>query len=193
MEMISDSTFSDSALAAYARDSRLPSRELANGLCFHASVELARQAQVLQVQQPLRFVRWRVRDDLQFHEHWALLVGDAVIDLTAVQVDGDDEPFRSLHSYPGNYTDRREYPLHVVLAPVQTAALRHGQRYPRGILWAVNRRMAAFDLLRAVRQRSPAAVITASRHMAGAAFTLVAGYLLEAAIQRLGRLLLRLH
>ena len=179
-------------LLRYAEEHAAVSVEASKGRCLHASVRLALEAEALGLGGRLRFVRWRVQDDPFFREHWAIAVDDEqVLDLTAVQVGGDRQPFRRLAAYPKNYSGRRFYPLQTVLRPLMRRHDGSG-RYARCTIWTVQRHMAAFDARQSFAQRSATGVFAAAGRLAEASYVLVVDYLLQSAIKRLGRLLLKL-
>src|SRR3954468_24819578 len=65
------------------------------GLCLHASVEFCREARRRGMGRELFLVRWLVRGDLDFLEHWAVASKNGrILDMTAAQVDGDPRPVR---------------------------------------------------------------------------------------------------
>jgi hypothetical protein len=89
--------------------------EDAMGKCFLSSVEFAI---AFSKYAELRLIRWEVKDDVHYCEHWAVGISDSeVIDLTRVQVDGNTEVLHQISSYPANYTQMKQYPVSVVLQP----------------------------------------------------------------------------
>ena len=73
-------------LLRLAASKALRSPNQAHGQCLMTSLELAHSARDIE---GLTLLRWRVKKDPDFHEHWALrLSGDDAIDPTRVQVDG---------------------------------------------------------------------------------------------------------
>jgi hypothetical protein len=99
-------------LIAAAEHQRIRSPDAAAGMCLTASVEFALAASKLV---SLQLVRWRVVQDPAYCEHWALLLNeDEVLDLTHVQVDGDDWPVHALRTYPTHYRDPRLYPCELL-------------------------------------------------------------------------------
>ena len=162
-------------------------------MCFQATLALAREAQDLKLDDRVTFIRWRVRKDIKFLEHWALALDDgSVLDMTAVQVDGDSNPFRDAEGYPANYVRPRRYPLALVLTVMERDVQEPGQHYSRRLLWTLHRRLFRHDAGAAVRARAPLALLDAGAALVRSGVTLCTGYLLEHAIRRMSDLLMRL-
>ena len=116
-------------LLDYARQHHVRAEHFASGLCLDASLDLARQAHALGLGDQVAFVRWRVVGDARFRDHWALAIGDErVLDMTAVQIDGNAEPLRGLDSYTGALTSRRTYPLNLLFELAGVAHSMHARR-----------------------------------------------------------------
>lgn len=180
-------------LLLHAEAQACVSAETSQGLCLHASLELARKGETLGLCERLQFVRWRVRGDRTFREHWAIALDQSqVLDLTSAQVDGSVRPLRALESYPSNYTARRFYPLPVVLDAMKAVVYQGGTRYPRAAIWRVQRSLAAFDMRQALSYGSAPAALASTGRLVEASYVLGIDFLLEAALRRLGRLLLKL-
>lgn len=163
------------------------------GLCFQATLALGHAARQLGLQGQVAFVRWSVRRDVNFLEHWALLLGDGrVLDMTAVQVDGNPDPLRRLAGYPANYVRPRQYPAAIVLAVMDRHVQGVGRSFSRRLLWVLHRQLFRHDAGHALRARSPLALTDAVAELLRRAATLCAGYLLERAVERMSGVLLRL-
>ena len=114
-------------LLAYAEDLRIDNRVDAQGRCLAASLELAAFAYSLGFES--RLVMWRVVDDPQYHDHWAVAVQpELVLDSTHVQVDGTTDVLQILRSYPSNYMPPRMY-LFSEVVPSVWHTTRSGRRY----------------------------------------------------------------
>lgn len=181
--MLQDSVFAP--LESFALAGRHRSAAQSRGLCFHASIELAREARRLGLEGRAAFVRWRVRRDLDFLEHWALaLESGLVLDMTAAQVDGDSRPLRRIDEYPANYDAPRHYPVAVVLDAVSERTPTPNAHYSRSLLWTMHLGLFRHDARAAAIARSPRALVDAVAAIAHCAFTLAAGGLLERTLAR---------
>jgi hypothetical protein len=164
-----------------------------SGLCLHAALTLGQEARRLGLDGQVAFVRWGVCRDMNFLEHWALVRDSCtVLDMTAVQVDGNPYPLRRLESYPANYVRRRQYPAAIVLDVMERHVPERGRQFSRRLLWALHRRLFRHDAGKALRACSPLALIDAVAELARRGVTLCAGYLLELAIARMSRILIRM-
>ena len=147
------------ALLSYAYDNRIKSADLARGCCFDASIALARQARALGLGEELQFIRWHVPRDPHFRDHWALSFGtEHALDVSAVQIDGNSEPLRSLQSYVGHVTDRHLYPLEVILRAIDAHPHTSGDTYSPGLMWRVMLSLAQYDGRQALKHLSPLAL-----------------------------------
>jgi hypothetical protein len=181
-------------LRSHANANHHTSATESRGLCFQATLALGREARSLGLTERVTFVRWRVRRDVNFLEHWALALDDgSVLDMTAVQVDGNPSPLRNVQGYPANYVRPRRYPIAIVLAVMERGVLEPGQHYSRRLLWVLHRRLFRHEAGDAVRARSPLALLDAGASLVRIGATLCTGYLLEQAIRRMSRLLMRLE
>ena len=163
------------------------------GLCFQATLTLGREARRLGLEGHVAFVRWCVRRDVNFLEHWALVLDDGrVFDMTAVQVDGNPQPLRRLANYPANYVRPRQYPAAIVLAVMDRHVPEQDRHFSRRLLWGLHRRLFRHDASKALRGYSPLALIDAVAELMRRGATLYMGYLLELAIARMSRILLRM-
>ena len=120
-------------------------------MCFHAALQLGARARELGLEDRVRFLHWRVRNDAHFREHWALSFrGAHVLDVTAVQVDGNSNPLRKRDSYPTHFGTPRDYPLDLILRhAANTPQASASQRVPVALIWRVQRSMIAYDFHRA--------------------------------------------
>ena len=138
-----------------ARRMRAPDRESALGRCLVLSLQLAEAAQVAQCTD-LQLVRWRVLDDDQFRDHWAVwLDPETVVDLTRIQVDGRCQVLGPASGYPPNYVEPRRYPARLLLQGhcSSAASAKHGvmrRRYLLALAW----RMLEHDARAARAQRA---------------------------------------
>jgi hypothetical protein len=163
------------------------------GLCLQATLTLGREAHRLGLEGQVTFVRWCVRRDADFLEHWALMLGNGrVLDMTAVQVDGNPQPLRWLASYPANYVRPRQYPAAIVLAVMDRHVLEPDRHFSRRLLWGLHRRLFRHDAGKAFRGYSPLALIDAVAELVRRGVTLCTGYLLERTIARMSRILIRM-
>jgi hypothetical protein len=90
------------------------SSELASGQCFIASLSFAHAARKID---DVPLLRWHVRNDPDFIEHWAVRLSETeVLDITRVQVDGDRQALKAINSYPASYRLVGEYPSSMLLA-----------------------------------------------------------------------------
>jgi hypothetical protein len=138
-----------------ARRLRATDRQTAWGRCLEMSLQFAERAQAA-VPTELHLVRWRVLEDSDFCEHWAVwLDEDTVIDLTRVQVDGQHQVAGPVSDYPANYVAPRRYPARLLLVDHAnaTSSVRPGVLRSR-YLMSLARRMLRHDLLAAGAQRS---------------------------------------
>jgi hypothetical protein len=97
---------------AQALRARTPAQ--AKGFCYASTMEFSLAAR----QEGLHadVVVWSVRDDAEFLEHWAVLLGkDQVVDLTRQQVDGRHGVSFHVDDYPANFVRRRIYPAALFL------------------------------------------------------------------------------
>ena len=108
----------------------------AHGQCLMMSLELAHAARDIK---GLSLLRWRVKKDPDFHEHWALrLSGEDAIDPTRIQVDGKRDVVKSIASYPATYFLVGEYPLEIFLTNSDAQlGLRH--KNPVSMRWSMHR------------------------------------------------------
>ncbi len=164
-----------------------------SGLCFHAALILGQEARRMGLEEKVAFVRWRVHRDVNFLEHWALVLEcGTVLDMTAVQVDGNPHPLRRFESYPANYVRPRRYPAAIVLAAMEQPLLETERHFSRRQLWRLHGRLFRHDAAKALRSRSPRALVDAVDEVVRRGMTLCVGYLLERAIGRMSRILMRM-
>jgi hypothetical protein len=181
-------------LERYAMARHHKSDPESRGLCFQATLTLAEEARRLNLEERVGFVRWSVRRDQAFLEHWALVLdGAKVLDMTAVQVDGDANPFRRLADYPANYVRPRQYPLKVVLDVMAHHVSRRGRNFSRRLLWILHLALFRHDAARAFQARSILALIDCIAELVRRGVTLCTSHILDRAIARLSRILMRLE
>ena len=190
--MLDDSCFA--SLEGLAIANRYDTLVNSRGLCLHASVEFGREARRLGIDSRLFFVRWRVRNDLNYLEHWAVATENGrVLDLTAVQVDGDPRPLRRVEEYPVNYVRPRLYPASVVLDAMTGHVLTADHHYLRRQVWRLHLQLFRHDAAEAVWSASPRALYEAIAAISRCCFSLSAGYLLERVLARAVTLLSSLN
>jgi hypothetical protein len=86
----------------------------AKGKCFQTS---ARFAIAFSEFVDLRLIRWEVKGDADYCEHWCIGLSDTeVLDLTRVQVDGTKDVLHHIDDYPDNYRQMRQYPASTILS-----------------------------------------------------------------------------
>lgn len=173
------------ALARFAAIRVRSTLSLAQGTCLHATIELAAEALRLGLGNEASVVRWRVREDPAFLEHWALSLGNGVVpDTTAVQVDGNQEPLRRLDQYPANYRSPRHYPIEAMSEFIDSSSLRTDHRYPPSLIWNLHCRLFRLDARKAVLSAAPCALLEASMAILRCSFGLLLVYLSERASAR---------
>ncbi len=156
------------SLLKFARKCRFSSVQESQGVCFHAALQLAARARELGLEDQVRFLHWRVRNDANFREHWALSFRKMhVLDVTAVQVDGHSNPLRKMDSYPPHFGTPRDYPLSLILRQTaSTLQVAAGARIPVALIWRVQRSMIAYDLRRAPTPWMISPLLTATGRLA---------------------------
>lgn len=157
----------------------------AQGTCLHATTELATEALRLGLGRYASVVRWCVRGDPAFLEHWALaLENGLVLDTTAVQVDGNPRPLRRLDEYPSNYRGPRHYPIEAMSDFIDNCSLTADHRYPLGEIWKLHCRLFRHDARQAVHSRAPRALLEALAAILSCSFGLSLAYVIEKASAR---------
>jgi hypothetical protein len=180
-------------LERYAIAGHHKSGSESRGLCFQATLTLGQEARRLGLEGKVAFVRWRVRRDVNFLEHWAIVLDNArVLDMTAVQVDGNPDPLRSLRSYPANYVRPRQYPVAIVLNVMERHVPEPDRHFSRRLLWGLHWCLFRHDAAKAYHDHLPLAFMDATTELVRRGVTLCTGYLLERAIARLSRILTRM-
>ena len=181
-------------LERYAITEHCRSAPESSGLCFHATLTLGQVARRMGLEEKVAFVRWRVQRDVNFLEHWAVVLDSGtVLDMTAIQVDGNPNPLRRVESYPANYVRPRQYPAAIVLSAMERPVLEAERHFSRRMLWSLHVRLFRHDAARALRSRSIRALADAVDELARRGATLSVGYLLERAIGRMSRILVRME
>ncbi len=135
------------SLLKFARKNRFSSLQESYGACFHAALQIGVRARELGLEDRVRFLHWRVRNDANFREHWALSFRKRhALDVTAVQVDGDPNPLRTIDSYPLHFGTPRDYPLSLILRQVPSSLqAASGDRVAAALIWRVQRSMIVYD------------------------------------------------
>jgi len=188
-----ESGFQLDELKRYAIAQHCRSVSESSGLCLHAALTLGQTARRMGLEDKVAFVRWRVHRDVNFLEHWALVLEcGTVLDMTAVQVDGNPDPLRGLDSYPVNYVRPSQYPIGIVLDVMERPLLEAERHFSRRLLWNLHGRLFLHDAAKALRGRSARALAGAFDEVARRGVTLCVGYLLERAIGRMSRILIRM-
>ena len=138
-----------------ARKFQILSKDEAAGRCLSVSLEFALAAQ-RQLDVDVELVKWRVKDDPDYVDHWAVLLdSDNVVDLTRVQVDGSTKMVCRIGDYPTNYVNRRVYPASL-LGPAYPARRAPGAaRLSNTFLWRCGTQLLRHDLAAALRGRDP--------------------------------------
>lgn len=135
------------SLLRFALKNRIRSSVAARGVCLDATIQLARYCRRLGMDASATAVHWRVPGDRHFREHWALGVGNGlVLDMTAVQVDGNTHPLRQVRHYPAHFGQPSVYPLDLILRAPQAAPGQAASRLPMQFLMKLQFAMAAYDL-----------------------------------------------
>lgn len=180
-------------LERYAIAKHHESDSESRGLCLQATLAIAEEARRLNLGRRVGFVRWSVLRDMAFLEHWALVLdGTRVLDMTAVQVDGNADPLRRLASYPANYVRPRQYPATVVLDVMEHHVSGTGRNFSRRLLWTLHLALFRHDAGRASQARSLLALIDCIAELLRRGVTLCMSYVLDRAIARLSTILLRM-
>jgi hypothetical protein len=141
------------AFTTLARKFQILSADEAAGRCLSVSLEFALAAE-RQLGVDPQLVKWRVKDDPAYVDHWAVLLdSDNVIDLTRVQVDGSTKMICPIGDYPANYVNRRVYPTSL-LGPAYLSRRAPGAaRLSNTFLWSCGTRLLRHDLAAALRGR----------------------------------------
>lgn len=162
------------------------------GRCLDATLQLGREALRLGMAQRVEFVRWHVRNDPDFLEHWALVLdGDRVIDPTGAQVDGDSRAVRRMSEYPANYVSPRRYPVEGLVPVLGADEPAHGWRFSRRQIWSLHRWLFKHDARLAIGQRSLRDMADACGAVVRTAFMLLLDACLERTVHRLTKLMAR--
>ena len=150
-------------LIPLARPLQIRRARAAAGRCLSASLDLALIARE-RLKIELELVRWDVRGDPKFSEHWAVwLGGGLVLDLTRVQVDGSRQLIGATSDYPANFTRPRRYPAALLLTAYQAHGREADRRLPTEFTRSRARALLRFDLARAWREHDPTAAVAALR------------------------------
>ena len=146
---LTDDSARRQTLVRLARRLQITERHIAAGLCLSISMELA-LAVCDQCGGDVRLVRWRVVDDPQFVDHWAVeFDADRVLDLTRVQVDGSKGLICPVAGYPANYVGRAAYPVSLFADAYLAQGGSRRRRLSDKFLWTCGAGRLGFDLSRA--------------------------------------------
>lgn len=178
------------ALVGFARRHSLRSVREARGRCLHATLVLGQEARRLKLLDRVRFVRWKVRNDPHYLEHWAMLTDDdEVLDLTDVQVDGTRRVQRQLGDYPTDFGAPSIYPPEPLLdIYAEVCGQAQGERFSRTQLWKLQRQVLALDARAGLERASPRALLRVAAGLAALALRLTRDLWLERLRERAGRL-----
>ncbi len=171
-----------------------PTLATAHGTCLHATMELAAEARRLGLHGHACVVRWCVRQDSEFLEHWALLLENGrVLDTTATQVDGDSRALRKLDEYPESYQRPRSYPIETVLGVIDNEVLTADDRYPRQLIWKLHRHLFQHDARKAALSMAPRELYKAFAAILRCGIALSISCLIESAVARANTLAHRIN
>lgn len=147
-------------ILAIARPLQVGTADTSAGRCLAMSLELANRVHQ-KTGRYLPLVRWRVKGDPQYCEHWAVLLDEAhVIDLTRMQVDGQRRLVGPTADYPPHYVQRSTYPSSLLLPGFGSSEAKDRPgRLSGRFLWQSARRILGYDLRLAVETKSPAKLI----------------------------------
>ncbi len=135
------------SLLRFALKNRIRSSAAARGACLDATIQLALHCKRLGLDTHATALHWRVPGDPHFREHWALGVGNGlVLDMTAVQVDGNSRPLRKIGDYPAHFGQASSYPLGLLLRTPSVASGGAASRLPVKFILRLQFDMAAHDL-----------------------------------------------
>jgi len=181
-----------SSLERFALEHARSTLVMAHGTCLHATLELAVEARRLGLGARASIVRWALRRDPAFTEHWALVLEDGrVLDTTAVQVDGDPRPLRTLDEYPAKFQSPRRYPMETILSTMSHNVLTADDRYPRRLIWRLHWRLFLHDAGNGVRSMAPRELCEALVAILRCGFALAISYLIDCAAARAQTLMRR--
>ena len=150
------------AFTSLARKFQITSGSDAAGRCLSVSLEFALAAHRL-LDADVQLVKWRVKNDPAYLDHWAVLLNDEnVVDLTRVQVDGSTKLACRIGDYPANYVNRCVYPASL-LAPAYTSRRApEAARLSNTFLWTCGTALLRHDLAASLRRRDLRVVRTAA-------------------------------
>ena len=140
------------ALLQLARKFHLSEHRDAVGRCYAAALALAQAAS--EQGMAVDLVRWQVKGDRDFCDHWVVGCGDGmVIDLTRVQVDGKTGLLHSISSYPENYRDMRRYGASLLLPLFEQLRVGEQDRMPFTFMWRSGMALVRHDVKTAYHAR----------------------------------------
>jgi len=176
-----------------ARKFQILAADQAAGRCLSVSLEFALAAR-RQLGAEVQLVKWRVRDDPAYLDHWAVLLdNDTVVDLTHVQVDGSTKLVCRVTDYPSNYVNRCVYPAALLSAAYAARQAPHAARLSDGFLWTCGTRLLGHDLRASLRSLHGGRAVAALREFATFLACFAFGVLTRALERRASRLLGRLR
>lgn len=124
----------------------------ARGRCFALALSYAAFVRELGIE--VELLRWTVRDDPEFCEHWAIKFGrHQALDLTRIQVDGKVDPAIRIQDYPSNFVALRSYPSQILINSVTVRQLRNGERLPAKFMLRSHWALTRHDMLEAMREK----------------------------------------
>jgi len=152
------------------------------------------EAQRLGLAGEVHFLRWFVRCDADFFEHWALKINpEQALDLTAAQIDGDPTPMRLIASYPSHFGQPRQYPIDWVLPYFQPGPSGGDRQIDPVSLWRLHRSIFRHHWTEAKQNKSVGDLARAGYGVMSEALRLGSAWLLEKAIVRRSHLLRKLQ
>lgn len=181
------------AFTSLARKFQIASADEAAGRCLSVSLEFALAARRL-LDADVRLVKWRVKNDPAYLDHWAVLLDDDnVVDLTRVQVDGSTKLVCRIADYPANYVNRCVYPASLLAPAYMARRAPNAARLSNTFMWTCGTTLLRHDLAAALRRRDLRAVRAAVDEFTTFLVCLGFSSLTRALAKRASRLLGRLH
>jgi hypothetical protein len=180
-------------LLKLARPLRANTREDAAGRCFALSLEAALRARD-SLAADLWLLRWQVRNDPDYVEHWAVGIGPShALDLTHMQVNGKPDLLVPVSSYPANFLPCRSYPAAPLLALYQRLGSTRGDRLTSRFLLACAMHIFGHDMRLAWRLRSARCAVGALGQIFRFSSVFTLNCLTRSLEGRVMRLISRLH
>lgn len=142
-------------LKKFAIDNALTCPETAAGLCMHVSFQLSRQAEILGLADKIRFVRWRIKGDPQFFEHWAIMLDDkTILDMSAVQFDSSMKCIRSINDYPKHFGSPKTYSHAELAILINNIKFKPELRYSIKFLLSLHAKLILIDLKKSLNEKN---------------------------------------